>query len=204
LKSWNKIVFGNVHEIFKEAKEKLQALQEDIDTNGHTDNLLNQEKLAHIDLENALEKKELIWKEKTKIDCIWKGTETQSSSTESKKIKNTTKTISTSKIGDEVIPEIIKADVISDVIQFFAFGWIMPNYNTNTLILIRKSPYADTIEQFDQFLRLTLNTKSFLKFLQKYWIRSCKYNFKRAERFYSWKMHKRLCLSCFIITQLNM
>lgn len=69
LKSWNRIVFGNVHEIVKEAKEKLQALQEEIDTNGHIDNLLNQEKLAHIDLENA-DKEELCLKEKAKSDCI--------------------------------------------------------------------------------------------------------------------------------------
>ncbi|MCI69696.1 RNA-directed DNA polymerase (Reverse transcriptase), partial [Trifolium medium] len=35
--------------------------------------------------------------------------------------------------------DIIKVDVVNAVIQFFTSGWILPNFNSNTLILIPKS-----------------------------------------------------------------
>jgi hypothetical protein len=43
---------------------------------------------------------------------------------------------------------IIHQDVVNDVLQFFISGWIMPNYNSNTLILIAKTSNADSIDQF--------------------------------------------------------
>ncbi|MCI10561.1 RNA-directed DNA polymerase (Reverse transcriptase), partial [Trifolium medium] len=42
----------------------------------------------------------------------------------------------------------INADVINDVTEFFTTGWLMPNFNANTLILIPKSSNADTIDQY--------------------------------------------------------
>ncbi|PNX83757.1 ribonuclease H, partial [Trifolium pratense] len=44
--------------------------------------------------------------------------------------------------------DIIHHDVINAVLQFFTSGWIMPNFNCNTLILIPKSTSADSIDQF--------------------------------------------------------
>jgi hypothetical protein len=44
--------------------------------------------------------------------------------------------------------EIVHEDVVKVVLQFFISGWILPNYNSNTIILIPKSHSADTIEQF--------------------------------------------------------
>jgi hypothetical protein len=38
--------------------------------------------------------------------------------------------------------------VINAVTDFFNTGWLMPNLNANTLILIPKSPNAYTIEQY--------------------------------------------------------
>jgi hypothetical protein len=43
---------------------------------------------------------------------------------------------------------IIHQDVVNDVLQFFISGWIMPNYNSNTLILIPKTSNVDSIDQF--------------------------------------------------------
>lgn len=43
---------------------------------------------------------------------------------------------------------IIKKDVVSAVLQFFTDGWILPSYNSNTLVLIPKTPNADTVDQF--------------------------------------------------------
>jgi hypothetical protein len=44
--------------------------------------------------------------------------------------------------------EIIHQDVVNVVLQFFTSGWIMPNFNYNTLILVPKTQNADSIDQF--------------------------------------------------------
>ena len=44
--------------------------------------------------------------------------------------------------------EIVKKDVYAAVLQFFQTGWLPPNYNANTLILIPKTPNADNIDQY--------------------------------------------------------
>lgn len=43
---------------------------------------------------------------------------------------------------------IVKKDVYEAVVEFFKTGWLLPNYNANSLILIPKTPYADTIYKF--------------------------------------------------------
>lgn len=43
---------------------------------------------------------------------------------------------------------IIKDDVINATLQFFKNGWIAPNYNYNTLVLIPKVNEADNIDQY--------------------------------------------------------
>lgn len=43
--------------------------------------------------------------------------------------------------------DIVHKDVENDVLEFFTTGWILPNFNANTLILIPKSPYADSIDK---------------------------------------------------------
>lgn len=55
LKIWNKTTFGNIHDRVKIATEKVQNIQRELDSIGVTDDLLNQEKLAQIDLEKALD-----------------------------------------------------------------------------------------------------------------------------------------------------
>ena len=42
----------------------------------------------------------------------------------------------------------IKTNVEKAVLQFFTFRWIMPNFNSNIVALIPKTPNADTISQF--------------------------------------------------------
>ena len=44
LKIWNKMVFGNVNILVKEAEQKLVSIQADIDINGVSDSLLDQTK----------------------------------------------------------------------------------------------------------------------------------------------------------------
>jgi len=44
--------------------------------------------------------------------------------------------------------DIVKNDVHKAVLEFFTKSWLMSNYNANTLILIPKSPNADTVSQY--------------------------------------------------------
>ncbi|PNY03176.1 ribonuclease H [Trifolium pratense] len=44
--------------------------------------------------------------------------------------------------------DIIQHDVVNAVIEFFTTGYLMPNFNANTLILIPKNQNADVIEHY--------------------------------------------------------
>jgi len=57
LKNWNINVFGNVR---VDAEIELTSIQNQIDTSGMSDSLLDQQKLAHIKLEKDLDKEEAI------------------------------------------------------------------------------------------------------------------------------------------------
>ena len=43
--------------------------------------------------------------------------------------------------------EIIKDDVVNATLQFFTTGWMLLNLNSNSLILILKSPNSDSVDQ---------------------------------------------------------
>jgi hypothetical protein len=42
----------------------------------------------------------------------------------------------------------VKDDVINAVLQFFSSGWILPNMDSNTIVLIPKVHNADRVDQF--------------------------------------------------------
>jgi len=58
---------------------------------------------------------------------------------------------------------IIHSDVFNAVIQFFTNGWIMPNYNANTIVVI---PKVDNVEFVEQFRLMALANFKF-KFITK-------------------------------------
>jgi hypothetical protein len=43
---------------------------------------------------------------------------------------------------------IVKEDVCVAVLEFFTNGWILPNFNSNTIVLIPKHENADTVGQY--------------------------------------------------------
>jgi len=63
LKVWNKSVFGNVHQLVKEAENKLHDVQQKINIEGYNDTLMQQEKSAQKILYEALHKEEVFWLE---------------------------------------------------------------------------------------------------------------------------------------------
>lgn len=44
--------------------------------------------------------------------------------------------------------EIVGPDVCNAIIQFFSQGWLLPNFNSNLVVLVPKTPEADSIAQF--------------------------------------------------------
>jgi hypothetical protein len=102
LKTWNKSCFGNVHELVSSAELKLQQVQEQIQANGHTDSLHQQEKLASAEFEDALNKQEAFWQEKARINWHLEGDRNTSYFHRIAKIKTTTKYISSLQDGEHV------------------------------------------------------------------------------------------------------
>jgi hypothetical protein len=82
LKLWNKEVFGNVHELVSLAENNLHLIKLQIDTDGHSDELLDQQKQAQLALDQALAKEEFFGKKKQMSDGMWKETETPVTFTE--------------------------------------------------------------------------------------------------------------------------
>jgi hypothetical protein len=73
LKAWNKNVFGNIHENVKLSRLKVDEIQALLDSNGPSDALLDQQKVAQVNLEQALHMEELFWHEKSKVKWHCEG-----------------------------------------------------------------------------------------------------------------------------------
>jgi hypothetical protein len=61
--------------------------------------------------------------------------------------------------------DIIKSDVEKTVIQFFTSGWILPNFNSNIVALIPKTPNADAMTQFRSIAMVNFKFKIISKIL---------------------------------------
>ncbi|MCI28978.1 RNA-directed DNA polymerase (Reverse transcriptase), partial [Trifolium medium] len=44
--------------------------------------------------------------------------------------------------------DIVKKDVISDVLEFFTSSWLLPGFNSNIIALLPKTPNASSIDQY--------------------------------------------------------
>ncbi|KAE9619300.1 putative RNA-directed DNA polymerase [Lupinus albus] len=61
--------------------------------------------------------------------------------------------------------DIVGQDVCNSIRQFFSPGWLLPNLNSNTLVLIPKSPNADKIEEFIPIALANFQFKIIIKVL---------------------------------------
>lgn len=61
--------------------------------------------------------------------------------------------------------DIIGEDVFNSVHQFFSQGWILPNLNSNLVVLIPKFPGADTIENYRPIALANFQFKIIIKVL---------------------------------------
>ncbi|WJX18847.1 hypothetical protein P8452_08606 [Trifolium repens] len=117
LKTWNKNCFGNVHEFVTSAEQNLHLIQEQIQTIGPSEDLLNAELLAHKSYEDALNRQEAFWQEKAHLSWHLEGDRNTKFFHRIAKIKSTTKNITTLQDGEHVLTD---QNQISDhVVNFY-------------------------------------------------------------------------------------
>lgn len=118
LKVWNKNIFGDIHKQVKKSVDKLDQIQYSINIAGGTDDLLNQEKLAKIELERALNIEEKIWKEKARINWHCDGDRNTAYFHRTAKIKQAYKKITSLRIENTVITQ--QDQIASHVVAHFS------------------------------------------------------------------------------------
>ncbi|KAK2443571.1 hypothetical protein QL285_014660 [Trifolium repens] len=121
LKSWNKTVFGNIHEIVKEAKSKVDSIQVQIYSNGPNDDMLDQERLALVNLENALFMEELFWHEKAKVQWHCDGDRNTTYFHKIAKIKRACNQITSIRNGEISLnrPDDVNAHIVNHFTSLF-------------------------------------------------------------------------------------
>ena len=98
LRSWNKEVFGNIHQLVQQAETKLHDIQIQLQTSGYNETNISLQKQAQKNLEIALNKEEIFWQEKSKVKWHLEGDRNT-------KIKNTTKLITSIKDGNNTLTD---------------------------------------------------------------------------------------------------
>ncbi|CAJ2662070.1 unnamed protein product [Trifolium pratense] len=143
LRSWNKGIFGNVHSSVNEAEQDLNNIQIQIQNFGHSDSLGSLERTAQKEVIPNLVNENV----NALLTLIPSYDE----------IKNAVFSLNKDSAPGpdgygaffyQKYWEIINEDVVAAVLQFFTSGWIMPSFNSNTIILIPKTNKADSIDQF--------------------------------------------------------
>jgi len=117
LRIWNKEVFGNVHEYVTDAEKNLQNIQEQIQVNGHSNNLLEAEKQAQKSLEDALNRQESFWQEKAKLNWHFEGDRNTKYFHRIAKIKSSTKKITTLQDGEQVLTD--QSQIVDHVVSYY-------------------------------------------------------------------------------------
>ncbi|KAK2445365.1 hypothetical protein QL285_016305 [Trifolium repens] len=117
LKVWNKTCFGNVHENVISAEQKLQQIQHQIQISGHTDALLLEEKIAANFYEDALNKQEIFWQERTRLNWHLEGDRNTKNFHRLAKIKSSTKAITSLHDGELVLTD--QSQIAEHVIGYY-------------------------------------------------------------------------------------
>lgn len=122
LKIWNKETFGNIHSQLKDATQKLDNIQADIDNLGYSDQLMEQERTAQIHLENILKMEEIFWKEKSKVKWHCEGDRNTAFFHRLAKIQQASSLITSMKSGDIILndPNEVSAHAVNHFSNLFA------------------------------------------------------------------------------------
>ena len=64
---WNKRCFGNIFEIKPKIKEELKIIQDKIQKEGHTPNLVREENGKLVEYHDIVTKEEIYWKQRSRL-----------------------------------------------------------------------------------------------------------------------------------------
>jgi hypothetical protein len=117
LKVWNKTCFCNVHDNVTSAEAKLHQIQQDIQNHGHTDALLLKEKIVANILEDALNKREIFWQERARLNWHLEGDRNTKFFHRIAKIKSSTKSITSLHDGEHVLTD--NTQIAEHVISYY-------------------------------------------------------------------------------------
>ncbi|XP_019431738.1 PREDICTED: uncharacterized protein LOC109338847 [Lupinus angustifolius] len=172
LRDWNINFFGDLHLRVKNSLSFVEAIQNCINNYGPNEDLLDQEAIAQKDLLQALVVERAFWKEKSRMNCTVTndliGYVIPSLVSEEDNLL-LTKHPSNDEIRSAIFSmngdgapgpdgfggcfyqafwDIAGPDVCQSVAQFFSKNWLLPNLNSNIVVLIPKHLEVDRIEDF--------------------------------------------------------
>ena len=116
-KTWNKEVFGNVHEFVKNAEQNLQQVQEHIQLNGNFGTLLEAEKFAHKAFEDVLNKELDFWQKKARLNWYLEGDRNTKYFLRLAQIKSTTKKITSLQDDEQVLTD--QSQIVDHIITYY-------------------------------------------------------------------------------------
>jgi hypothetical protein len=152
LKSWNKDCFGNVHDQVSQAVDKLDKVQEEINTRGGSDELFDMEKQAKLNLETALNIEEIFWREKARTKWHCEGDRNTAYFHRIAKIKQTTKKISSLRVDNNLITN--PNDIASHVVHHFTSLFSTNNFVQGNNLIEETIPHLIS-DQVNAMLILT-------------------------------------------------
>ncbi|PNX72820.1 ribonuclease H, partial [Trifolium pratense] len=117
LKVWNKECFGNVHDYVKVSEQHLQQVQDQIQNNGHSDALLEEEKEAHRLYEDALTRQEVFWQEKARLNWHLEGDRNTKYFHRMAKIKTSSKLITSLQVGENVLTD--QSQIAEHIVNYY-------------------------------------------------------------------------------------
>ncbi|XP_019451789.1 PREDICTED: uncharacterized protein LOC109353883 [Lupinus angustifolius] len=117
LKSWNWNVFGNIHQNVQNSMTNVENIQACINNYGPSDDLLDQEGNAQLNLLKALNMENDFWKEKSRINWHMNGDRNTSFFHKVTKIRQVSKSMTILKDGDRIITN--QEDIATHTLDYF-------------------------------------------------------------------------------------
>lgn len=118
LKSWNKLVFGNIHLRLEKALADVDNIQQQISSSGASDDLLEQEIVAQLELQQALNFEEEFWREKSRFNWHCAGDRNTGFFHRVTKLRHASKTMTLLKNGNDILEN--HEEIAQHVLHYFS------------------------------------------------------------------------------------
>lgn len=145
LTEWNRSVFGDVNENVSNAMKKVEQIHIQIDSEGYSDWLFDQENIAQIDLKQESKCQEDFWHEKARVKWHTEGDRNTKFFHQMARISNVTKQINMLKDGDQFLCS--AKDIESHVVSFYEKLFCTENNCSDNGLIEEVIPSLVTFEQ---------------------------------------------------------